>query len=297
MQNEKIQIIPINKIKIINPRTRNQQIFADLVENIAKIGLKRPITVKPSTDDVGSYDLLCGQGRLEACQMLGEEVIPCRVIKAKNEEGFLISLVENIARRRHSNIELLSGIKMLDERGYKSADISRKIGLSQSYISGILHLLNVGEEKLINAVEKGIIPLSIAISISRSDDKNVQKQLTELYDNGTLKNSDIKKIKSIINRRNLSGKKANAPLSNNIRSQIYTPKTVLHIYKEETQRQQMMVKQADYDEKQLLIILSCLNKLFSDKYFQLVLRSEKLDDMPKDLSERMLKQQEGNLYV
>ncbi|MCU9998117.1 ParB N-terminal domain-containing protein [[Pasteurella] aerogenes] len=296
MQNETIQVIPINRIRIINPRTRNQKIFADLVENIAKIGLKRPITVTPS-DDIGFYDLLCGQGRLEACQMLGEEFIPCRVIQANSEESYLISLVENIARRRHSNIELLSGIKLLDERGYKSADISRKIGFSQSYINGILHLLNAGEERLINAVEKGIIPLSIAISISRSDDKDVQKQLAELYDDGTLKNSDIQKIRNIMHRRNLSGKKANSALSNNTRSQIYNPKTVLHIYKEETQRQQMMIKQADYDEKQLFIILSCLNKLFADKYFQLVLRSENLDDMPKDLSERMLKQQEGNLYA
>lgn len=123
--------------------------------------------------------------------MLGEEFIPCRVIQANSEESYLISLVENIARRRHSNIELLSGIKLLDERGYKPADISRKIGFSQSYINGILHLLNAGEERLINAVEKGIIPLSIAISISRSDDKDVQKQLAELYDDGTLKNSDI----------------------------------------------------------------------------------------------------------
>lgn len=229
--------------------------------------------------------------------MLGEEFIPCRVIQSNSEESYLISLVENIARRRHSNIELLSGIKLLDERGYKPADISRKIGFSQSYINGILHLLNAGEERLINAVEKGIIPLSIAISISRSDDKDVQKQLAELYDDGTLKNSDIQKIRNIMHRRNLSGKKANSALSNNTRSQIYNPKTVLHIYKEETQRQQMMIKQADYDEKQLFIILSCLNKLFADKYFQLVLRSENLDDMPKDLSERMLKQQEGNLYA
>ncbi|HGO5815544.1 TPA: ParB/RepB/Spo0J family partition protein [Mannheimia haemolytica] len=296
MQKETIQVIPINRIRIINPRTRNQKIFADLVENIAKIGLKRPITVTPS-DDIGCYDLLCGQGRLEACQMLGEEFIPCRVIQANSEESYLISLVENIARRRHSNIELLSGIKLLDERGYKPTDISRKIGFSQSYINGILHLLNAGEERLINAVEKGIIPLSIAISISRSDDKAVQKHLASLYDDGTLKNSDIQKIRNIMHRRNLSGKKANSALSNNTRSQIYNPKTVLHIYKEETQRQQMMIKQADYDEKQLFIILSCLNKLFADKYFQLVLRSENLDDMPKDLSERMLKQQEGNLYA
>lgn len=295
MEKTMIKIIPINKIRILNPRTRNQKVFADLVENIATIGLKRPITVTSSKDVKGHYDLLCGQGRLEACQMLGEDTIPCRVIEANSEESYLISLVENIARRKHSNIELLSGIKILHERGYKTCDISRKIGFSHGYINGILHLLNAGEEKLINAVEKGILPISIAISISRADDKEVQEQLNKLYKEGVLKNTDIRKIRNMINRINLTGKKVNMCTGGRIRSSIYSPKTVFHIYKEETERQQMMIKQADCDEQQLFIILSCLNKLFSDKYFQLVLKAENLDDMPKDLSQRMIKHREGSI--
>ncbi|HDR1419462.1 plasmid partitioning protein RepB C-terminal domain-containing protein [Pasteurella multocida] len=297
MQNDTIQILPIDKIQVLNPRTRNQKVFADLVENIATIGLKRPITVTPSGDNAEYYDLLCGQGRLEACQVLGELFIPCRVVSANSEESYLISLVENIARRKHSYMELLSGIKILNDRGYKPVDIARKIGFSKSHVNSILHLINAGEERLINAVEQGVLPITIAISISRSDDQEVQRQLTELYTNGTLKSTDIAKIRNLIHRRNLAGKKANTGISGGIRSSIYNPKTVVNIYKEETERQKVMIKQADYDEKQLSIILSCLNKLFADKYFQLVLKSEHLDDMPKDLSQRMLKQREGNIYA
>lgn len=143
MQNDTIQILPIDKIRVLNPRTRNQKVFADLVENIATIGLKRPITVTPSVDSAEYYDLLCGQGRLEACQVLGELFIPCRVVNANSEESYLISLVENIARRQHSYMELLSGIKILNDRGYKPVDIARKIGFSKamstvSYTSSML---------------------------------------------------------------------------------------------------------------------------------------------------------------
>lgn len=268
-----------------------------MVENIAAIGLKRPITVTPAADNTEYYDLLYGQGRLEACQVLGELYVPCRVVTANSEESYLISLVENIARRKHSNLELLSGIKILNDRGYRTADIARKIGLSKSHINGILHLINAGEERLINAVEQGTLPLSIAISISRSEDQAVQSQLTELYANGTLKSTDIAKIRNMIHRRNLIGKKAHTSISGSIKSSIYNPKTVVNIYKEETERQKMMIKQADYNEQQLSIIISCLNKLFDDKYFQLILKSENLDDMPKDLSQRMLKQKEGNTYA
>jgi hypothetical protein len=40
-----IQLIPIEEIRVLNPRARNKQVFARLVENISALGLKRPITV------------------------------------------------------------------------------------------------------------------------------------------------------------------------------------------------------------------------------------------------------------
>ncbi|QEH44949.1 plasmid partitioning protein RepB C-terminal domain-containing protein [Aggregatibacter actinomycetemcomitans] len=275
-----IQTIPIEDIRIINPRTRNRKIFADLVENIASVGLKRPITVSKTSD---GYNLLCGQGRLEACKHLGEKVIPCRVIEVSQEESYLISLAENIARRKHTNMELLSGIRILSERGYRTSDIARKVGFDTTYISGIIHLLKVGEERLINGVEKGYLPITVAISIARADDKETQKQLTELYENGTLKQSDITKIRNIMHRRKLIGKRANIAIKNS----VYSQKSIINIYKEETDRQQRMIKQAEFDESQLFVLISCLKKLFNDKVFLLLLKSEKLNDIPKDLSERL----------
>ncbi|AMQ92937.1 chromosome partitioning protein ParB [Aggregatibacter actinomycetemcomitans] len=199
------------------------------------------------------------------------------------EESYLISLAENIARRKHTNMELLSGIRILSERGYRTSDIARKVGFDTTYISGIIHLLKVGEERLINGVEKGYLPITVAISIARADDKETQKQLTELYENGTLKQSDITKIRNIMHRRKLIGKRANTAIKNS----VYSQKSIINIYKEETDRQQRMIKQAEFDESQLFVLISCLKKLFNDKVFLLLLKSEKLNDIPKDLSERL----------
>ena len=44
-QPEKIVLIPIDRITVINPRVRNRKSFRDIVENIDAIGLKKPITV------------------------------------------------------------------------------------------------------------------------------------------------------------------------------------------------------------------------------------------------------------
>ena len=42
---QKIEMIPINRITVLNPRTRNTRLHREIVENIETIGLKRPITV------------------------------------------------------------------------------------------------------------------------------------------------------------------------------------------------------------------------------------------------------------
>ena len=40
-----VELIPIERITVVNPRVRNKKIFKEIVSNIAEIGLKRPITV------------------------------------------------------------------------------------------------------------------------------------------------------------------------------------------------------------------------------------------------------------
>ena len=47
-----LQMIPIDKIEVLNPRDRNGRIFDDIVGNIKNIGLKKPITVTPSASVV-----------------------------------------------------------------------------------------------------------------------------------------------------------------------------------------------------------------------------------------------------
>ena len=69
----KIEMIPISRITVLNPRARNKRQHREIVNNIEAIGLKRPITVS-RRDGAGGprYDLVCGEGRLEAFQMLGQ---------------------------------------------------------------------------------------------------------------------------------------------------------------------------------------------------------------------------------
>jgi ParB family chromosome partitioning protein len=84
---QSIEIIPVNAIDVVNPRVRNRRIFKEIVTSVAELGLKRPITVKrKQADGDQRYDLICGQGRLEAYQSLGQREIPAIVISASDED-------------------------------------------------------------------------------------------------------------------------------------------------------------------------------------------------------------------
>lgn len=59
-----IRMVPVDLITILNPRVRNKRIFQELVDSIAHLGLKKPITVSQRAGKT-RYDLVCGQGRLK----------------------------------------------------------------------------------------------------------------------------------------------------------------------------------------------------------------------------------------
>jgi len=78
-----VDIIPVERIAVINPRVRNKKIFKEIITNVAEVGLKKPITVTRRNDiDGPRYELVCGQGRLEAYQALGQTEIPALVVDA-----------------------------------------------------------------------------------------------------------------------------------------------------------------------------------------------------------------------
>jgi ParB-like chromosome segregation protein Spo0J len=57
-------------------------------------------------------------------------MIPCPVVEADELDCYLITLAENIARRRHSTVELMAGLQVLRDKGYSTEEIARKRALT-----------------------------------------------------------------------------------------------------------------------------------------------------------------------
>jgi len=250
------------------------------------VGLKRPVTVAlGGSDEKGQvYELLCGQGRFEALVALGEKKIPCCVIAVDKAERYLISLTENIARRKHSIDDLLKGIRVLEERGYSPAQISLKTNLDAGYVSAILHLLKNGEQRLIAAVEKKILPIELALKICRGSNADTQDAMVEAYETKLLRGDQLMYVRRLIDKRQALGKRYE---SSGRSSEKPTPKKLLQTYQTEVRRQKLMIQKANIQEQRLLLIASVFKRLLADEHFRTLLRAESIDDIPKPLADRI----------
>lgn len=284
-----IRMIPIDRIDVLNPRERNKVVFDEIVANIKAIGLKKPITVTPraGADGADRYLLVCGEGRMKAFHLLGEKSIPALVVNVNDENAFIMSLAENIARRQCRPLELLAGIEQLQAKGYDKKIIAQKTGLSVEYVHGILTLLNKGEERLLIAVESGKIPLNAALSIvgAGDDNKEIQVALQGAYESGKLRGNQLIQARRVIERRQTLGRTMERGTPR--KRQDVTTSSLVRVYQKEVDRQKQMVRKAEIAQQRLLFIVGALRELLADEDFTTLLRAESLDSLPKYLAERV----------
>ncbi len=284
-----VQGIPVDQIEVLNPRERNNRIFAEIVSNIKTIGLKKPVVVTRREDGAGGqrYLLICGEGRLKAFRALGETSIPALVVEVSEEDAFIMSLTENIARRQSRPLELLAGIEQLRDRGYNSKQIASKTGLTHQYVQGILTLLKNGEQRLLVAVEKGAVPLNAALAIvgAGDDDKAVQAALQEAYEAGTLRGRRLIDARKVLERRASLGRSVARGTPR--KGSDVTTASLVRVYQKEVDRQKSLVRKASATQQRLIFVIGALRQIFADENFTNLLRAEGLETLPKFLAERV----------
>ncbi|GBQ56947.1 plasmid partitioning protein RepB C-terminal domain-containing protein [Komagataeibacter swingsii] len=281
---QRVEMVPVERITVLNPRIRNPRMFREIVDSIARIGLKRPITVtRRAGADGPFYDLVCGQGRLEAFLELGETEIPALVVNADMEDCLVASLVENCARRHHRSLDLLQNIGGMRQRGHTVADIARQTGLSGEFVGCVLRLLEKGEQRLLQSVETGQMPISVAIEIADADEPGIQLALQHAYENNLLRGRKLLAAKRLVEQRKRRGKHVRRRTDGGTISSA----SLLNAYQEETDRKRLLVRRAEVARNRLTFITEALGKLFTDRAMTEILESEKLHDMPEELRDRL----------
>src|SRR5882672_5271514 len=172
---EQIFTSPHQMRKHFNPAT-----LKDLARSMKEEGLIQPITVRK----VGNaYELVVGERRLRAAQLLSWETIDARVIDISDEDAAVKGLIENLQRADLTPIEEARGYKQLVEAPYNMTQeaIAQRVGKSQACIARLLALLELPPE-IQALMPRGIISETHTRSLRKISDRNVQVQLARQTD-------------------------------------------------------------------------------------------------------------------
>ncbi|HCJ11713.1 MAG: hypothetical protein A2Y14_01305 [Verrucomicrobia bacterium GWF2_51_19] len=138
----------------------------ELANSIRQEGLIQPIVVRPKG---AGFELIAGERRLRAFEILGEKEILAHVIEAADKKSATIALVENLQREDLNPLdEALSLSSLLHDFDLTQEEVAKHVGKARSTITNALRLLTlpteiqklIRQQKLTTGHAKAILSLA-----------------------------------------------------------------------------------------------------------------------------------------
>ncbi len=144
--------LPIHKI--VRNRHQPRKIFKDdeikqLAESIHENGQIAPIVVRKIGD---MYELIVGERRWRALQLLKEDSIQAIVIEADEKTSAVLSIVENVQREDLNAMEEAESLeRLVNEFDMSHDDVAKYISKSRAHVTNLIRLNELsdyGKEQL-----------------------------------------------------------------------------------------------------------------------------------------------------
>ena len=127
--------IPVSKIKL-NPKNYrkiyNEKLLNEFAEQIRQHGILSSLILRPTQKDF--YELVVGERRLRAAQIIGLTEVPGRVVELTDEQVLEIQLDENMSRENPHPLDEAEAIKIMLKIGNSIDEISLRLGRSKGLI-------------------------------------------------------------------------------------------------------------------------------------------------------------------
>lgn len=118
----------------------------ELAASIQTHGILQPLSVRKIGKD---YQIIAGERRWRAAQLIGLKDVPCLVVRATQEESSLLALLENIQRQDLDFLEEANALShLLRTHNLSQEELARKLGKSQSAIANKLRILRLAPDVL-----------------------------------------------------------------------------------------------------------------------------------------------------
>lgn len=158
--NTKNQVVEIPLKQIEPNRYQPRQVFdkvqiQELAHTIEEHGLLQPIILREYK--AAKYEIIAGERRFRAMELLGWEAAPAIVEKMSDKESASLALIENLQRSQLSSVEEARAYKkLMDLNKLTQVALAKGVGKSQSAVANKLRLLNL-IEPVQNAILDGLI--------------------------------------------------------------------------------------------------------------------------------------------
>ena len=161
-----------------NPRTHfEKEALNELCKSIETYGIIQPLTVRKLGRD--KYQLISGERRFRASQLIGIREVPCYIRIANDQEMLEMALVENIQRENLNAIEIaVSYERLLEECNFTQEQLSEKIAKSRSNIANHIRLLKLPVE-IQSAVRDNLVSMGHARALVSVVD--LEEQMTAFH--------------------------------------------------------------------------------------------------------------------
>lgn len=148
IRGERVVEVPLSAIAA-NPhqprKSFSEEKIRELADSIREKGVLQPLLLRPSTR--GGYEIVAGERRFRAAEMLGYGTIPAVIRDVPDRELLEIALVENIQREDLDPVELAGALQRLQaECGYTHQDLAQRLGKDRTSITNALRLLRLPEK-------------------------------------------------------------------------------------------------------------------------------------------------------
>ena len=144
---EQVLRVPLDRIRPSPFQPRKEfapEALQELTESIKAQGIIQPLLVRQRAD---YYELIAGERRWRAAQLLGLADVPAIVREADDNSVLELALIENLQRENLNPIEEAQGYAELIQRfNLRQEDIAVKVGKSRAWIANALRLLKLPDE-------------------------------------------------------------------------------------------------------------------------------------------------------
>lgn len=166
-----------------------QEHIERLAASIQKRGLIQPITLRTIKRGKHRYEIVAGECRFRAHQLIGADTIRAEIVKIDDAEMQLRAIVENLQRQDMNPIEEANAFQLLIARDYSPQRIVDELGLkSTAIVTQRLTLLNLTPE-IQKLVASGNLAVTMAWGVAQVSHER-QAQLVRDIASGKLRTAE-----------------------------------------------------------------------------------------------------------